>query len=192
MDNLQLSGGGTCDHCPVSEGVCISLRTSGRGICGWFDPGSPRFKPGAAEMVKSQSLRAVPVAVSGRWMHSTWHDTARELAEEQSAGPGAEGAPRASRTAPRAAPGHGVPPVLLADDGRHAQVWEAARTCPHRIAEEGCCGPRDKCGPGGAHAGLTIDVGSCYPCTVKRLDLGDEPVVHTGQPPTAPGVTNGA
>jgi hypothetical protein len=170
VDDLHAVSEGPCGHCPVGAG-CISLRTAGRGLCDWVDPSSPRYKPGGAGVIESRSSLAV--AVAPPLPRSTWHERPPEPEEGLREARGPDVAPRGSQE-PTRGPARGLRPKLLEDEGLHVMVYEAARTCEHRVKVELCCGSADACGPGGFHADYRVDAGICYACTVKRLGLEED------------------
>ncbi len=73
---------------------------------------------------------------------------------------------------PQDAPGSVQTVQMLDDPVEHQKVYGEALGCPHRTVVQACCGPVDKCGPGGMKPGRVVQIMDCYGCVLNRKGGG--------------------
>jgi hypothetical protein len=142
-----------CDYCPLTDQNCPRFASGHTRFCAWVDPSSPDFKPGGSDAIVRAAQRA-----SGRALAAP-----RKGPEPQ---PATKPEPKPEEPRKRM-PGINV----IADEETHQRIYEAARDCPHKKVSKSCC-TSDKCGNGGMNPGFSVNIGVCYECTAKTLNLG--------------------
>lgn len=171
----------TCIHSPFYGHPTIhgaAQITGNVRLCDLIDPTNPSYHPRADALYREMTagLNGIPPEVCG--VLTTRYDPVGPPIFIPHPIPGRPVPP------PRPIPAHpehprnpkAVDPRLTApfapieDEATHAMVFEAARTCPHRIESKSCCSG-DKCGPDGENPGLQVGIGVCYPCSIGRLGL---------------------